>query len=273
MAKKKNTVRKSGTSTQSMRTSKKVDKKKSGLFGISESYISLLLGLVIVVVAALLVVTLVKNRNAASLEKTQAISAISTVSEKLENVMNQKPEEVSNTAVAGKVYIVKQGDDLWSISVAAYKDGYKWAEIMKANNLSRPEDIKVGQQLSLPQLTAVNPTTTTLSPTLVPSLTPTLTSAPTPTVTPTVTPKATSSPTKAITPTVTPGNNAHMHTAPATTIEQIKGNSYKVVSGDTLWDIAERAYGDGTKWVEIAHANNLVNPDLIHSGNVFKLPR
>jgi nucleoid-associated protein YgaU len=53
----------------------------------------------------------------------------------------------------------------------------------------------------------------------------------------------------------------------------ISGASYTVVRGDTLWDIAVRAYGDGYKWVDIARENNLVNPDLIHAGNVFVLPR
>lgn len=53
----------------------------------------------------------------------------------------------------------------------------------------------------------------------------------------------------------------------------IEGDSYTVVQDDNLWDIAVRAYGDGFKWVEIARSNNLANPDLIHAGNVLKLPR
>lgn len=53
----------------------------------------------------------------------------------------------------------------------------------------------------------------------------------------------------------------------------ITGNSYTVIKGDNLWNIAVRAYGDGFKWVDIAKANNLKNPDLIHRGNVFKIPR
>ena len=48
--------------------------------------------------------------------------------------------------------------------------------------------------------------------------------------------------------------------------------SYTVVSGDTLWGVATDQYGDGYKWVEIAKTNALVNPDLIHPGNVLTLP-
>ncbi len=53
----------------------------------------------------------------------------------------------------------------------------------------------------------------------------------------------------------------------------ISGTTYTVVKGDSLWKIAVRAYGDGYKWVSIARANKLGNPNLIHSGNVLTLPR
>ncbi len=35
----------------------------------------------------------------------------------------------------------------------------------------------------------------------------------------------------------------------------IKGGSYTVVKGDTLWEIAEAAYGDGRMWTKIRDAN------------------
>jgi nucleoid-associated protein YgaU len=53
----------------------------------------------------------------------------------------------------------------------------------------------------------------------------------------------------------------------------IATSSYTVVKGDTLWNISVRAYGDGYKWSEIAKANKLGNPNLIHAGNVLTLPR
>ena len=55
--------------------------------------------------------------------------------------------------------------------------------------------------------------------------------------------------------------------------DSITSATYEVVKGDNLWNIAVRAYGDGYKWVEIARENKLVNPNLIHSGNVLVLPR
>lgn len=56
-------------------------------------------------------------------------------------------------------------------------------------------------------------------------------------------------------------------------VEAISGDTYTVVRGDCLWKIAVRAYGDGYKWVEISKANKLVDPNLIHAGNVLTLPR
>ncbi|OGM01895.1 hypothetical protein A2115_00400 [Candidatus Woesebacteria bacterium GWA1_41_8] len=53
----------------------------------------------------------------------------------------------------------------------------------------------------------------------------------------------------------------------------ITGSTYTVSKGDSLWDISVRAYGDGYKWVEIARENKLVNPDIIHAGNILILPR
>jgi len=56
-------------------------------------------------------------------------------------------------------------------------------------------------------------------------------------------------------------------------IKTIEGDTYQVVKGDTLWEISVRAYQDGFRWVEIAKANKLANPNLIHPGNVLIIPR
>lgn len=55
--------------------------------------------------------------------------------------------------------------------------------------------------------------------------------------------------------------------------EAITGDSYTVAKGDHLWGIAVRAYGDGYQWVKIARENKLANPNLIHRGNVLRIPR
>lgn len=54
--------------------------------------------------------------------------------------------------------------------------------------------------------------------------------------------------------------------------EQPVPRTYTVVSGDTLWAIAEHFYGDGTKYQVIADASGVPNPDLIHPGQVLTVP-
>lgn len=48
--------------------------------------------------------------------------------------------------------------------------------------------------------------------------------------------------------------------------------TYTVVAGDTLFAIAERFYGDGNRYPEIAAASGISNPDLIQIGQVVTIP-
>lgn len=60
------------------------------------------------------------------------------------------------------------------------------------------------------------------------------------------------------------------------TEEEIKIENKEIVvveKNDSLWKIAERVYGDGYKWVEIAKANDLKDPGLIYSGQKLNLPK
>ena len=54
------------------------------------------------------------------------------------------------------------------------------------------------------------------------------------------------------------------------------GDSYTVVSGDSLSKIAKNHYGDAAKWHQIYDANkNIIgsNPDHIEVGQVLTLPK
>ncbi|GAB2560746.1 LysM peptidoglycan-binding domain-containing protein [Nocardia heshunensis] len=48
--------------------------------------------------------------------------------------------------------------------------------------------------------------------------------------------------------------------------------TYTVEPGDTLWAIAERFYGDGNRYQEIANASGISNPDAIDVGQVLTIP-
>lgn len=47
-----------------------------------------------------------------------------------------------------------------------------------------------------------------------------------------------------------------------------------MVSGDSLSTISRRLYDDAAKWKKIFEANSdqIKNPDLIHPGQVLKIP-
>lgn len=53
--------------------------------------------------------------------------------------------------ISSENYEVVKGDNLWNICVRAYKDGYKWVEIAKINNIKNPNLILPGMSLTLPR--------------------------------------------------------------------------------------------------------------------------
>jgi LysM repeat protein len=62
--------------------------------------------------------------------------------------------------------------------------------------------------------------------------------------------------------------------APKTTKNPKAQKTYTVKSGDTLWGIAKRFYGNGAKYPTIFNANRskIKNPNLIYPGQVLTIP-
>jgi nucleoid-associated protein YgaU len=73
-------------------------------------------------------------------------------------------------------------------------------------------------------------------------------------------------------PTAAPPAPTEAPAAPTAPTEAPAQRIYTVVSGDTLWAIAERFYGDGSKYLKIASANGIANPDLIMVGQKLTIP-
>lgn len=138
-------------------------------------------------------------------------------------------------------YTVVEGDTLWSISEKVYGTGFNWQLIADANNIADPNNLEAGTKLNIP---AVTPTASQDEEQTAQQV----------------------SPTQA--PTQAPTKEAERSEKPTSTATE-----YTVVAGDNLWKIAEAQYNDGYKWVEIARANKLVNPDIIHVGNRLVIPR
>ena len=58
---------------------------------------------------------------------------------------------VAATATKEENYTVKQGDNLWQIACQSYTNCYRYTDIVKANDLSNPDQIEIGQVLKIPR--------------------------------------------------------------------------------------------------------------------------
>ena len=171
-------------------------------------------------------------------------------------IVKQVPTAVPQvkTDKDNNIWTVQKGETLWAIAEKKYNSGYNWVDIARVNKLSNPSDIHVGDRLKLP---AVQAKPQTIAKTVMTDdeqnskTVQKITTQPKPTAKP------------AVKLTMTQGNQ----------MTKITGNSYHVVRGDSLWNIAVRAYSDGYRWVDIAKANHLANPRVIHAGNTFIIPR
>jgi LysM repeat protein len=74
------------------------------------------------------------------------------------------------------------------------------------------------------------------------------------------------------TSTVTLPSRASPAATSTKSIAQYMDKTYKVKQGDTLWGIAQRLLGDGSKWTIIAKANGITNPKSLQIGQVIKYP-
>ena len=117
-------------------------------FRFGDSYTSLLLGMVVVILAIILVAALFRDRDfSGTSDKGKDISATQT-----------GPLDEPR---AGATYTVQEGDTLWTISEQAYKNGFLWEQVAEANKLESPDDIAAGMEINIPEA----PTTPTMPPT------------------------------------------------------------------------------------------------------------
>lgn len=63
------------------------------------------------------------------------------------------------------------------------------------------------------------------------------------------------------------------HHNPISIDKPLDANHYRVVEGDSLWKIATKVYGDGTKYRAIADANNIKSPYVIRPNQILTIPK
>lgn len=196
----------------------------------NQSKLSLVLGALIVLVVGILIFNYF-NRQTPQLGPAQQAPA----------------GDVSPENLPGK-YTVKEGDTLFLIAEKYFKDGYKYTEIVKTNNLANADAIEVGQVLEIPKLEIAE-------------------ASPSPEASPEA---------QNVVPAGEKGADMGVGTGGGNTTiwgPKIEGDTYTVVQDDWLSKIAGRAYGDIFAYDKIAKANNIANPDLIEVGQVLKIPR
>jgi nucleoid-associated protein YgaU len=110
-------------------------------FKSSEEVVSMFLGLVIVIVVVGLIFNFFQKRKGNI--NVPGVSDIKITEEDLKNNVDTKQDN--------DLYVVVVGDSLWKIAQNKYNNGYAWTEIAKANNLTNPYSLEVGQNLVLPK--------------------------------------------------------------------------------------------------------------------------
>jgi nucleoid-associated protein YgaU len=120
------------------------------------------------------------------------------------------------------IHRIQEEETLWSISTKYYQNGYHWVDIQKANNLSNPDFLIVGQIITIPAV-------------------------------------------------IEQAGDIGPEMAASTDAKPLH-ESVTVMQGDSLWTIAQREYQNPYRWTDIADANKLTNPDIIHIGNILRLP-
>ncbi len=111
---------------------------------LQKKYPYILLGLTVLLVVYLVFSGILAKTK---LNMFQVKKTTGTTTQK-ENVVNDR-----------KIYVVKEGDDLWHIAEANYGSGYNAYDIAAANKLTNASLIEPGWKLVLPSLTPKDPTT------------------------------------------------------------------------------------------------------------------
>lgn len=108
---------------------------------LNEGTISTLLGALVVIVVLFLVINFLRGRGGEEVPPGQVTSTTQ--------------EQVTLPAT----HTVADGEHLWGIAERYFKSGYNWVDIAEANELTNPNRLEVGQELTIPE---VEPKTATV---------------------------------------------------------------------------------------------------------------
>lgn len=139
---KEKTAKTTPKSSPKKKTPKKVTKEKTvtsqkfyDQLKLSESYMSLILGAIVVVGASVLFLFFFKeSRKPVSNRPAVLNSSISPS-------ITKNPE---------KTYTMQENETLWDVAVREYGDGFRYTEIIEANNFENPDYVPPGTKIIIP---------------------------------------------------------------------------------------------------------------------------
>ena len=102
---------------------------------LGESYISLVLGAVVVFGLSVILFLFIKESGLQGANPT----------------INETSIPATVTQITSqKTYVLQEGEGLWDVAVKFYGDGYRYTEIIEANKLENPDYIEPGTRLIIP---------------------------------------------------------------------------------------------------------------------------
>ncbi|OGH23957.1 MAG: hypothetical protein A2698_01805 [Candidatus Levybacteria bacterium RIFCSPHIGHO2_01_FULL_42_15] len=115
-------------------------------FKLTDSYVSLILGVIVVIAALILAVSFIRNKPSPTKEISSTSTQLSEVVDQIQKGAQKKDEQ--------KKYSVVAGDTLWGIAESSYGTGFEWKTIADANKIVNPESLEVGTILVIPQVSS-----------------------------------------------------------------------------------------------------------------------
>lgn len=108
-----------------------------------ESYISITLGFLVVIVAGLLAYNFFTQGKPAG--------------ESAQISQNETGNQTQEVAILPTSHTVSAGETLWSIAQRYYNSGYNWVTLVQENKLEKPDLLAVGQTLNIPKAETILP--------------------------------------------------------------------------------------------------------------------
>lgn len=153
-------------------------------------------------------------------------------------------------------YIVRKGDTLWDIARKSTGNGMNYKQIQSMNNLNDKSIIRPGQQIIIPMK---NP--------------PGVSQQNQPETQGNVNVNEQTDNTQQVSQVITNQTTTQPISKRKRVVPKssVKGTSYTIKKGDTLWDIAQATYGNGYKWKQIAQDNGLDENSIYYPGDTLIL--